>query len=223
MESPPALIPPSRILVVEDQATSRDWLIAAATRAFPDARTDTAATAAEALAQFAVPVDLVLLDLGLPDAPGLTVLAALRERQPQAACVVTTIFDDDKHLFAALQLGARGYVIKDQSHDQLSGMLLAMQAGQPPLSPGVARRLLSHFSLPQAPAPKPVAAAGDGLTGREREVLQLVSKGYSVPQAARALEISPHTAHSHIKGVYRKLAVASRAEAVLAANRLGLA
>lgn len=221
MESPPA-----SILVVEDQATSRDWLIAAAGRAFPDARIHSAATAAEALAQVVTPLDLVLLDLGLPDAPGLSVLAALRERQPQAACVITTIFDDDEHLFAALQLGARGYVIKDQSRDQLSEMLLAMQAGQPPLSPGVARRLLSHFSLAAPPAqaaPKPVAAASDGLTGREREVLQLVSKGYSVPQAARALEISPHTAHTHIKGVYRKLAVASRAEAVLAANRLGLA
>lgn len=226
MESPSARISPSRILVVEDQASSRDWLIAAAARAFPDASIDAAVTAAEAHQQFTTPLDLVLLDLGLPDAPGLTVLQALRQHQPQAACVITTIFDDDEHLFAALQLGARGYVIKDQSRDQLSEMLLAMQAGQPPLSPGVARRLLSHFSLaapPAQPAPKPVAAVDDGLTGREREVLQLVSKGYSVPQAARALEISPHTAHTHIKGVYRKLAVASRAEAVLAANRLGLA
>ena len=193
--------------------------LAAAAGAFPAARIDSATTAAEARQRFAEPLDLVLLDLGLPDAPGLSVLEALRQRQPQAACVITTIFDDDEHLFTALKLGARGYVIKDQSRDQLGEMLLAMQAGQPPLSPGVARRLLSHFSLPVAQV---APAANDTLTEREREVLQLVSKGYSVPQAAKALEISPHTAHTHIKGVYRKLSVASRAEAVLAANRMGL-
>lgn len=210
---------PARILVVEDQASTRDWLVAAAAGAFPKARIDSATTAAEARQHFGEPLDLVLLDLGLPDAPGLTVLEALRQRQPQAACVITTIFDDDEHLFTALKLGARGYVIKDQSRDQLGEMLLAMQAGQPPLSPGVARRLLSHFSLPVAQV---APAANDTLTEREREVLQLVSKGYSVPQAAKALEISPHTAHTHIKGVYRKLSVASRAEAVLAANRMGL-
>lgn len=210
---------PARILVVEDQTSTRDWLVAAAAGAFPAARIESAATAAEAQRHFGQPLDLVLLDLGLPDAPGLTVLETLRQRQPQAACVITTIFDDDEHLFTALKLGARGYVIKDQSRDQLGEMLLAMQAGQPPLSPGVARRLLSHFSLPVAQAPP---AANDTLTEREREVLQLVSKGYSVPQAAKALEISPHTAHTHIKGVYRKLSVASRAEAVLAANRMGL-
>ena len=98
-------------------------------------------------------------------------------------------------------------------------MLQAMlRDEEPPLSPAVARRLLAHFQPPPVSTP-----AADGLTDREREVLQLVSKGYSVPQAAKALEISPNTAHTHIKSVYRKLKVASRAEAVLAARALGLA
>ena len=225
---------PAAILVVEDEPTSSDWLCAAAAAAFPLARIRLAKTATEATTALAEPTDLILLDLGLPDAPGLSVLVAAHRLQPQAACVITTIFDDDEHLFTALKLGARGYVLKDQSRDQLTQMLLDMQAGQPPLSPAVARRLLSHFSPPllAPPAAAPVAApvatpvatpATESLTARESEVLQLVSKGYSVPQAAKAMVISPHTAHSHIKAVYRKLAVASRAEAVLAARNLGLA
>ena len=212
---------PQQILIVEDEPSTREWLRAAAAAAFPAAELRLAGTAAEAQRLLDGDTALLLLDLGLPDMPGLSLLQALRARQPQLACVITTIFDDDEHLFTALKLGARGYVLKDQSRDQLSQMLLDMQAGQPPLSPGVARRLLSHFSLPPAPAVQPAANDGN-LTEREREVLQLVSKGYSVPQAAKAMDISPHTAHTHIKGVYRKLSVASRAEAVLAANRLGL-
>lgn len=208
---------PAHILIVEDLPSSRDWLSAAAKEAFPAADIRLAANAAEALAAMQAPVDLALLDLGLPDAPGLGVLQRLRLAQPQAACVVATIFDDDEHLFAALKLGARGYILKDQSREQLGDMLKSMLDGQPPLSPSIARRLLAHFA---GPIPSP--AANDALTEREREVLLLVSKGYSVPQAARAMAISPHTAHTHIKGVYRKLAVASRAEAVLTANRLGL-
>lgn len=211
---------PTNILIVEDQPSTRDWLLTAAQSAFPEATVRLAGSAAEALAEIEQPVDLVLLDLGLPDSPGLRVLHQLRLRQPQARCVIATIFDDDEHLFAALKLGAAGYILKDQSREQLGEMLQAMLAGQPPLSPSIARRLLSHFVAPVAPLPS--VAANDSLTEREREVLLLVSKGYSVPQAAKAMAISPHTAHTHIKGVYRKLAVASRAEAVLAANRLGL-
>ncbi|MDO9453791.1 MAG: response regulator transcription factor [Stagnimonas sp.] len=212
---------PTTLLIIEDLPTTLDWLAQAAQAAFPEARLRTAGSVAESLAALAeAPAELLLLDLGLPDGSGMVVLEALRRDHPASRCVVTTIFDDDEHLFAALRLGASGYVLKDQSRDQLTAMLLAMQAGQPPLSPGVARRLLSHFNLPPVTVPAP---ANDGLTEREREVLQLVSKGYSVPQAAKAMVISPHTAHTHIKAVYRKLAVASRAEAVLAARHLGLA
>lgn len=212
---------PTTLLIVEDLPTTLDWLAEAARAAFPEASQRTAGSVAQALAALAqAPADLVLLDLGLPDGSGMRVLEALQRNHPTTRCVVTTIFDDDEHLFAALRLGASGYVLKDQSRTELAAMLLAMQAGQPPLSPGVARRLLSHFNLPAVAAPAP---ANDGLTEREREVLQLVSKGFSVPQAAKAMVISPHTAHTHIKAVYRKLAVASRAEAVLAARQLGLA
>jgi len=209
---------PAHILILEDQPSSMDWLIETARSVFPTATQQLAYSCAEGLAACSQPVDLALLDIALPDGSGLDVLLSLQQRQPQAACVMTTIFDDDTHLFRALQLGARGYVLKDQSREQLGTMLRAMLDDQPPLSPAIARRLLAQFQSPPA-----VATPDDGLTDREREVLQLVSKGYSVPQAAKALEISPNTAHTHIKAVYRKLHVASRAEAVLAARRLGLA
>lgn len=209
---------PAHILILEDQPSSMDWLCATATAVFPAATLRCARSRAEGLAALNEPVDLALLDIALPDGSGLDVLLQLQQQQPQAACVMTTIFDDDTHLFRALQLGAKGYVLKDQSREQLGAMLQAMLRDEPPLSPAVARRLLAHFQPPPMSAP-----TADGLTDREREVLQLVSKGYSVPQAAKALEISPNTAHTHIKSVYRKLKVASRAEAVLAARALGLA
>jgi len=211
---------PTTILIVEDQPSTLAWLSEAVREVFPQAKQTHAATRVAALAQLNPAPDLLLLDLGLPDGSGLDVLEALRQQAPTARCVVTTIFDDDEHLFTALQLGAAGYVLKDQAREQLAAMLLAMQQGQPPLSPGIARRMLSHF---QHQAPAAPAIPHEPLTEREREVLQLVSKGFSVPQAAKALGISPHTAHSYIKAVYRKLSVASRAEAVLAARRLGLA
>jgi len=211
---------PATILIVEDLPSTLDWLAEAVRQAFPLAVQTHASTRAAALCKLSPPPDLLLVDIGLPDGSGLDVLEALRQQQPAARCVVTTIFDDDEHLFTALQLGAQGYVLKDQAREQLAAMLLAMQQGQPPLSPGIARRMLSHFQ--QQPPVEPVVIH-DPLTEREREVLQLVSKGYSVPQSAKALAISPHTAHTYIKAVYRKLSVASRAEAVLAARRMGLA
>ncbi len=210
--------PPSSLLIVEDLPETLTWLSAAALAAFPEARQYLAGNAAEARRAFAQQPSLALLDLGLPDEPGLAVLRDLRRALPQCLCVITTIFDDDGHLFSALQLGASGYVLKDQSREQLSQMLRDLLTGQPPLSPSVARRLLSHFQPPRLP-PEP---AREPLSGREREVLQLVAKGYSVPEAARALSLSPNTAHTYIKNVYRKLEVSSRAEAVLAASRMGL-
>lgn len=217
MSSPPTT--PRQVLVLDDHAGARDWLAAAVGEAFPDARCVQAATVREARAQIAAhSFDLALLDLKLPDGSGLDLLAPLQSQQPPAFCVVATIYDDDEHLFTALQRGAQGYVLKEQSRDALAAMLRAMVEGQPPLSPAIARRLLRQFS-----APAPVAKAANPLTPRESEALALIGKGFSVAQAASALAVSPHTAHDYVRSIYRKLAIASRAEAAIAARELGLA
>ena len=216
--------PPATVLVLDDHAGARAWLAAAATQAFPAAVVTVTASLAEARAAIGTqPFALALLDLKLPDGTSLELLPQLHAAQPPTLCVMATIYDDDEHVFAALKRGAQGYVLKEQSRDQLAGMLRAMVDGQPPLSPAIARRLLRQFADPPPAVVAAKAAADNPLSAREREVLSLIGKGYSVAQAAGALVMSPHTAHDHVRNIYRKLAIASRAEAAMAARDLGLA
>jgi len=208
------------ILTIDDHPAARAWLRSAVAATFPGTPIHEAGNCAEALLALREHrLSLVLLDLGLPDGNGLHVLDELRRLQPDCPCVITTVFDDDEHVFRALRAGAAGYVLKDQSQHELGDLLQQMLDGRPPLSPGIARRMLHHFSAaPVAVTPAPL----DSLTGREQDVLRIVAKGLSIREAAEMLAISPHTVHTHVRTVYRKLAVGTRAEAALAASRLGL-
>lgn len=209
---------PHSALVVDDLAGSRDWLQRALQLAFPGIVVQQAGSLAEALQHIAAPPPLALIDLGLPDGSGVQLIEALRARAAPTLCVVATVFDDDAHLFPALRAGAEGYVLKDQSHEALAEMLRGIAAGQPPLSPSIARRLLRHFQpLPAAPAEETEA-----LTGRETDVLRLIAKGLTVGEAAGLLDLSRHTVAGYLKTIYRKLSVNSRAEAALEATRRGL-
>ncbi len=208
----------ARVLVVDDLAPSRAWLSRALGLAFPGIAVSEAATLADALTQCASPPPLALVDLGLPDGSGVQLIEALARRGAQTVCVVATVFDDDAHLFPALRAGARGYVLKDQRPEDLAELLRGIAAGQPPLSPSIARRLLSHF---QAPPPGPSVDEAS-LTARETEVLRLVAKGCTLADVAAALSLSRHTVSGYLKDVYRKLAIGSRAEAAVEAARRGL-
>lgn len=212
---------PASVLVLDDHAGARQWLLAAVREAFPAALCHSAATLAEARrALGSTRFGLALIDLQLPDGQGLSLLPELLAPPHPALCVIATIYDDDDHLFSALKAGAQGYLLKEQACDQLASRLRAAVQGQPLLSPGIARRLLAHFSrLPTSPAAPP---ASHPLTPREREVLTLIGKGYSVTDAAQALSLSRHTAHDHVRAIYRKLEISSRAEAAIAARDFGL-
>lgn len=204
-------------LVVDDLAGSRDWLSRALTLAFPGIVVHQAATLGAALAQIEPPPPLALIDLGLPDGSGVRLIEALRAQPASTLCIVATVFDDDAHLFPALRAGADGYVLKDQTPEALAEMLSGIAAGQPPLSPSIARRLLRHFQPEPAPA-----VAEEALTARETDVLRLVAKGLTVIEVATMLELSRHTVAGYLKAIYRKLSVSSRAEAALEATRRGL-
>lgn len=223
MHAPQPLPILSPLLVVDDLPHCRDWLCAALARAFPGAVIETADSVAGGLAALASRPQLALIDLGLPDGDGLKVLKAMRVQLPDAIPVIATVFDDDAHLFAALGAGAQGYVLKDGALDSLAELLRGIVAGQPPLSPSIARRLLRHFASP-VPGPGLAAAAPppeDALTPREGEVLRLIAKGLSVPRIAELLALSRHTVGGYLKDVYRKLRISSRAEATLEAARRG--
>jgi DNA-binding NarL/FixJ family response regulator len=216
-----------QILLLEDLPEIRAWLKALALQVFPDAQISEASRIHDALELVnAVRFDLAMLDLGLPDGSGVEVVQALREKQPEAQSVVVTIHEDDDHLFPALQAGAFGYLLKEQSREQLSEQLQRISQGEPPLSPSIARRVIQYFTT-QARQQQHMSEPDNvtphvQLTDRENEVLLRVAKGFTLPEIGVQLNLSRHTIADYVKQIYRKLNVSSRAEAALEAQRLGL-
>jgi DNA-binding NarL/FixJ family response regulator len=231
-----------KVLIVDDLPEALAMVRAAVLEAFAEARcaeADSMAAASALLAERCF--DLALIDLGLPDGDGVDLIARVARAQPDCLIVVATIYDDDEHLFRALQAGAQGYLLKDQPRGWLVRQLLGLAQGQPPLSPAIARRLLRHFRAEAADRTPPAVVTGRGapmpampgpasfgspeaeLTAREREVLSLLAQGARSADIALALGISRHTVGDHVKHIYRKLEIGSRAEAALRARRLGLA
>jgi DNA-binding NarL/FixJ family response regulator len=205
-------------LVVEDLAASAQWLARVLAEAFPGIRAQVAETLEDARrAARAQAPDIALVDLDLPDGSGVELIREFARTYPACHCVVTTIYADDRHLIPALRAGAQGYLLKDQPTERVVAALRAIGAGEPPLSPAIAQRLLRVFGTEQTPA-----AEEARLTPRERETLTLIAKGLRLPDVAQQLGVTRHTAAGFIKAIYRKLNINSRAEAALEAARLGL-
>jgi DNA-binding NarL/FixJ family response regulator len=203
--------------ILEDLPESQVWLSQALNESFPGIAIESAFSIREARSKLvtgAMP-DIALIDLGLPDGSGVELIEFIQRRSPATLCIVASIFDDDGHVFPALRAGARGYLLKDQPVSSIVTALTGIAAGQPPLSPAIARRMLAFFQPAQAlPAPD--------LTERETEVLRFISKGMTQAETARLLGISQHTVSGYVKELYRKLNVNTRAEAALLARDMGL-
>ena len=215
--------PTKTILLLEDLPEIRQWLRQLVVQVFPQSMISEASRVKEALQLSAsLKFDLALIDLGLPDGSGVEVVASLRDRQPETQSVVVTIHDDDEHLFPALQAGAFGYILKEQPREQIAEQLKRMSQGEPPLSPSIARRVISYFASHAAPRERAQELPHVSLTDRENEVLLRVAKGFTLPEIGVQLGLSRHTIADYVKQIYRKLNVSSRAEAALEAQRLGL-
>ena len=211
----------NQILLLEDLPEIRSWLKTLVLQVFPNAHVSEAARVHDALALVgALPFQLALIDLGLPDGSGVDVVAALQKAQPEAQSVIVTIHDDDEHLFPALQAGAFGYILKEQPREQIIEQLQRISSGEPPLSPSIARKVIKYFAEQAKPANDPMPHVQ--LTERESEVLLRVAKGFTLPEIGVQLGLSRHTIADYVKQIYRKLNVSSRAEAALEAQRLGL-
>ncbi|HRE43594.1 MAG TPA: response regulator transcription factor [Terricaulis sp.] len=207
----------SRILIIEDLPDVRAWLCQVARMACPAAEIDAVDSVRQARnALESGAYRLALIDLGLPDGSGLDVTRAIKASQPETICIVATILGDDASIVGALAAGADGYVLKDQPGDVLSRQIRDTLDGRPALSPAIARRLMEHFKLTGP------AAEETTLTPREREVLSYIGRGLRNLEAAKELGVSEHTIAGHIKAVYRKLGISTRAEAAWHAARLGL-
>ncbi|MGM0594892.1 MAG: response regulator [Pseudomonadota bacterium] len=210
-------------LIVEDHEDTREWLSGLLDEAFPGIAIGQAATLKQGVAlSDTESFNLALVDISLPDGSGIALLERLSRSAPETYLIVTTIFDDDKHLFAALQAGAQGYLLKDQPRQRIIAQLAAVMRGEPPLSPGIARRILRFFTQQQAEGTPTAVEEGVRLTARETDVLRLLAKGCNRNEIATALGISSNTAAGYIKTIYQKLNVSGRAEAALEAARMGL-
>jgi DNA-binding NarL/FixJ family response regulator len=241
-----------KVLILEDNPVARSFLCRVVRESFSDtiaiteagdlesARRHIGQTGGSRGVHGADPFKLVLVDLELPDGNGMELLAELA--QYPATKIVTTLYSDDDHLFPALQRGADGYLLKEDRFEVLVEELQKIVRGQPPLSPAIARRLLTHFrhatpgdgSTPDtgfAPPssfttsrPVPIEAPLDHerLTPRESEVLTYLSKGFTIKEIASLMGIKWFTVNDHIKSIYKKLNVSSRAEAAVLASKQGL-
>ena len=204
-------------LIVEDLVEAQSWLNAVLSESFPGIEIRVAATLAEAYDQFQRQIpDIALVDIGLPDGNGIDLIEFLNTSNHSTLCVITSVFDDDRHIFSALRAGASGYLLKDQKKEDLVKMLKGIVEGEPPLSPAVARRMLGYFAPSEAPAPEV------NLTARELDVLALIAKGYTSSRTADLLDISSNTVAGYVKSIYRKLNISSRAEATIEAARRGI-
>lgn len=161
---------------------------------------------------------VALIDLGLPDGDGTDLIRLAVERDPPLEVMVITVFGDERHVIRAIEAGATGYLLKDADAASVARAVHDLLDGGSPISTSIARHLLKRFRRTPTPASEPAAH----LTPREIEVLEVVSKGYTSPEIGELLQLSLHTVNSHIKSIYRKLAVRSRNEAVYEAVQQGL-
>ena len=170
--------------------------------------------------------DLLVTDLQLPDGSGITALKAVARLHPACDKLVITMFGDEDHVVASIEAGAVGYVHKDANMLDIAQVLLDVKQGASPISPMVARGLLARLKQlkgsPDATSELAQAPATALLTKREREMLDLLARGYMYAEIASLSAISLHTVQGHVKNIYSKLAVRSRAEAVFEASRLGI-
>lgn len=220
------------VLIVEDDPLMRDFFAASVARNHQLALLAGVGTVAEAQAWLDQPgqrVDVLLTDLGLPDGSGLDVIRHARRRHPECEPLVISMFGDEENVLASIEAGALGYIHKDATPDDIAQTIVEMKQGASPISPMIARRVLSKYRLMQAggavedpavedlpPEPRPA------LSTREREVLELVARGFSYAEISRLKQISVHTVQTHIKSLYSKLEVHSKNEAVYEATRMGL-
>jgi DNA-binding NarL/FixJ family response regulator len=241
-----------KVLILEDNPVARSFLCRVVRESFSDIISITEAGDLEAARRHISltggaqglhgvdPFKLILVDLELPDGNGMELLAELKHYP--ATKIVTTLYSDDDHLFPTLQCGADGYLLKEDRFEVLVEELQKIVRGQPPLSPAIARRLLTHFRQGASgdaqaadsgfmsagaltnsrPIPLEKAPEHERLTPRESEVLTYLSKGFTIKEIASLMGIRWFTVNDHIKSIYKKLNVSSRAEAAVLASKQGL-
>jgi len=208
-----------RVLIADDQRVVREGLSMLVALIDDVEVVGTACDGAEAvrLAEAHRP-DVIMMDLRMPGTDGIAATADLRQRLPTARVLVLTTYADEDAIVPALQAGARGYLTKDASAEQIEAAIHAVHAGQTHLDPAVQERLVAAVISRPAAGEPPVPGLGqkppDGLTAREAEVLTLLASGLSNTEIAKRLYLSNATVKTHINRIFAKTGARDRAQAV---------
>lgn len=217
---------PIRVLVVDDQTLVREGLVALIGLLPGMEVVGTAGDGAEALERAAeVAPDVVLMDLRMPRVDGVEATRSIRERHPGVQVVVLTTYSDDESVLSALRAGARGFLTKDATAQEIARAVTAVHRGDPGLDAIAQEKLLRALDSGGRPARRERAAPAlpDGLSPREAEVLALIAAGSTNAEIAEELCVTEATVKTHINNIFSKAHLRDRAAAVLYAHRHGLA
>jgi len=209
-----------RVIVVDDDPA----FLAAATHAIAaSADIDLVAIAASLADGLRLlsgePVDVIVVDLGLPDGSGIALIEVARRLWPKCDIMVATVFGDEAHVIAAIEAGATGYLLKDSRPATLTAEIRSLYEGGSPISPIIARGLLARLHV------RPLPQVDEGsilskLSPREESVLDLITRGFSQGDVAAQLNVSQHTVRTFVRRIYLKLGVKTKSEAIQTALRL---
>jgi DNA-binding NarL/FixJ family response regulator len=217
-----------RVLLVDDQTLVRQGI-----QLLLEIETDIqvagqAANGREALRLVeALHPDVVLMDVRMPEMDGVAATREINARFPDTGVIILTTFEDDEFVFGGLEAGARGYLLKDISSDEMAEAIRKVAAGEALIQPSITRKVLTEFSRLAAAAEKSATkplqpALVESLTEREQEVLSALAKGLSNREIATQLVITEGTVKNHVSSLIAKLEVRDRTQAVLKAQELGL-
>ena len=209
-----------RLLIADDHAFYREG-VRTMLSAIPETEVmGEAATGDEVIAlALALQPDVILMDLKMPGLNGIEATRRILHTSPRIGVLVITMFEDDDSVFAAMRAGARGYILKDASEDDILQAIRIVSNGDAIFGTTVAQRLINFFAAPRLT--EPVLPFSD-LTQREREILTFIAQGYSNAEIAQSLVINMKTVRNYISSIFSKLQVADRAQAIIRAREAGM-